>query len=128
LEFFARARNELTADALARHITGPALAAHCDSIDQVIRWREDRDEGEIYCLWGQFAVRREVIRHGLRFTLPGCPNALAWTLTAEPGGALVHCTINRAEHEPDFIDSIHLFVHDWRAALERLAEADAPQT
>ena len=123
MEFFARARHELTAEGLARHITGPALAAHCDAIDRVLHWREDRDEGEIYCLWGQFAARREVIRQGVRFTLPGCPNALAWTLTAEPGGALVHCTINRAEHDPDFIESIRTFVDDWRLGLERLGES-----
>jgi hypothetical protein len=44
---------------------------------------------------------------------------LAWTVTAEPEGVLVHCTINRTEHDPDFIESIETFVEDWRAGLER---------
>ena len=33
--------------------------------------------GEIYTVWGRFRVHREEIRDGVRFTLPGCPNALA---------------------------------------------------
>jgi hypothetical protein len=82
-------------------------------------WRDDLDAGEIYCLWGQFEVRREPIRDGVRFTLPGCPNALAWTVTAESESVLVHCTIKRTEHDPDFIESIETFIEDWQAGLER---------
>jgi hypothetical protein len=50
---------------------------------------------------------------------------LAWTLTAQedsaPSGAgvLIHATINRTEHDPDFIESIEAFVEDWRAGLAR---------
>jgi hypothetical protein len=58
----------------------------------------------------------------VRFTLPRCPNALAWTVTAgidTPEPVVVHCTINRAEHDADFIESIRLFVDDWRIGLER---------
>jgi hypothetical protein len=124
MEFFATARLVASPDQLRDRITGPRLAEHCAAIDRVLRWDEDIDTGEIYCLWGQFAVRREPIRDGVRFTLPGCPNALAWTVTAEPGGVLVHCTINRSEHEPDFIESIELFVEDWRVGLERLEPSE----
>ncbi|NCA69319.1 MAG: hypothetical protein EOM91_04305 [Sphingobacteriia bacterium] len=119
MEFFAIARLVASADQLRERITGPRLAECCTSIDRVLQWDVDLDAGEIYCLWGQFAVRREAIRDGVRFTLPGCPNALAWTVTAEPDGVLVHCTINRTEHEPDFIESIELFVDEWRTGLER---------
>jgi hypothetical protein len=65
------------------------------------------------------AIAVQRVRDGVRFTLPGCPNALAWTVTAEPEGVLVHCTINRTEHDPDFIESIETFVEDWRTGLER---------
>jgi hypothetical protein len=119
MEFFGTARLVASADHLRDLITGPRLAEWCDAIDRVLNWREDLDSGEIYCLWGQFAVRREPIRDGVRFTLPGCPNALAWTVTAEPDCVLVHCTINRSEHDPDFIESIESFVEDWRVELER---------
>jgi hypothetical protein len=120
MEFFSTACLVASADQLRERITGPRLAEHCASIDRVLSWRAEIDAGEIYCLWGQFHARREPIRDGVRFTLPGCPNALAWTVTAEPEGALVHCTINRTEHDPDFIESIEMFVEDWRAGLERL--------
>ncbi|EGV16165.1 hypothetical protein [Thiocapsa marina] len=119
MEFFATARLLATPDQLRDRITGPRLADCCDAIDRVLDWREDLDAGEIYCLWGQFEVRREPIRGGVRFTLPGCPNALAWTVTAESDAVIVHCTINRTEHDPDFIESIETFVEDWRVGLER---------
>ena len=127
MEFFAKADCPLTPETLQQRLTGPELAAWCDAIDKVLWW--DGEQGEIYCLWGQFRVQREPIRDGLRFTLPGCPNALAWTLTCDPAdspspGVLVHCTINRSEHEPDFIESIELFVEDWRAGIERQCAAD----
>lgn len=122
MEFFAEVRGELSPSQLQAEVTGPRLAQLCASIDTVLDWRPESDAGEVYCLWGQFQVRREPIRDGVRFTLPGCPNALAWTLTAEPDGGLIHCTINRREHDPDFIESIEAFVDDWRQGLERLAE------
>ena len=87
------------------------------------------EQGEIYRLWGQFRVRREVIRGGVRITLPECPNALAWTLTVAPPagggdaspGIPVHCTINRTEHDPEFIASLEDVVADGRQGQERLA-------
>ena len=125
MEFFATSPADWTAESLQRHLTGPNLSAFCASIDRVLHWDDTRDQGEIYCLWGQFQVRRERIRDGVRFTLPTCPNALAWTLTAleeadlSGAGVLIHATINRTEHDPDFIESIEAFVEDWRAGLAR---------
>ena len=120
MEFFATARCSFSPDYIQDRVTGPGLAELCDSIDRVLHWSDDQDAGEIYCLWGQFAVNRERIRDGLRFTLPGCPNALAWTITAAPEGTLIHCTINRSEHAPDFVASIKEFVADWAQGLQRL--------
>jgi hypothetical protein len=95
------------------------LAECCASIDRVIDW--NGDSGEIYCLWGEFKVNREIIRGGLRFTLPECPNALAWTLTCGADSVSpwiqIHCTINRSTHEPEFIESIRMFVEDWRLGM-----------
>ncbi len=126
MEFFVTAECTLSADQLQQAINGHRLADHCDSIDRVLWWEGDR--GEIYCLWGQFHVNRESIRDGVRFTLPHCPNALAWTLTSATAGdgasaVLIHCTINRSEHEPDFVESIESFLDDWRLGLERLGAA-----
>ena len=127
MEFFALAQCPLTATQIQDTLSGQQLAAWCATINRVLHWEDE--QGEIYSLWGQFRVRRELIRGGVRFTLPECPNALAWTLTVAPpaGGAeaspglQVHCTINRTEHDPEFIATLEDFVADWRQGLERLA-------
>ncbi|SEH08152.1 hypothetical protein [Candidatus Venteria ishoeyi] len=31
----------------------------------------------------------------------------------------IHCTINRTEHDADFIDSIQLFIQSWQFGLEK---------
>ena len=71
---------------------------------------------------GAFHARREELHQGVRFSLPGCPNALQWTVTTvlppEPRHTVIHATINRANHERDFIDSIRQFVDDWKDGLE----------
>lgn len=120
MEFFATSDRTQSPEQLQDQVTGTRLAELCDSIDRVLHWSAEQDAGEVYCVWGQFKVRREPIRNGLRFTLPGCPNALAWTITAEPQGTLIHCTINRSEHDPDFIASIEDFVADWTRGLQHL--------
>lgn len=121
MEFYETADCRMDAAQLQARLTGRVLAEYCASIDRVLDWDPGCDSGEIYCLWGQFRVNREVINGGVRFTLPGCPNALAWTLTAVTDGVLIHCTINRSAHDQDFIESIEAFVEDWRLGLERLA-------
>lgn len=121
MEFFATARIAADAESLQRELTVARLPHWCASIDTVLEQAGDR--GRIYCVWGEFAVHREAIRGGLRFTLPGCPNALAWTVTTglppDPEVVVVHCTINRPDHDPDFIETIETFVDDWRVGLEK---------
>ena len=119
MEFFAAIDTPLSQPQLQRALTVATLADHCEVIDRVLS--HEGEEGEIYCLWGQFKVRREAINGGVRFTLPGCPNALAWTVTADGGKGLVHCTINRAEHDADFIESIELFVDAWARGITAFA-------
>jgi len=112
MEFFRELDAGFDADGLQRMLTIDSLPRHCAAIDKVLS--ASGDHGEIYCLWGQFDVRRELINGGVRFTLPGCPNALAWTVTTglppRPSRTVIHCTINRREHEPDFIESIGWFL------------------
>jgi len=121
MEFFAFAKREADAEWLQRTLTIGALPSWCEEIDTVLA--DDGDTGEIYCLWGQFRVHREAIRGGVRFTLPGCPNQLAWTITTgfppEPERVTIHCTMARTEHEPDFVESTEAFVEAWRMGLEQ---------
>ena len=94
-----------------------SLAELCVSINTVTELKEN--EGDIYCLWGAFKVRREEIRYGVRFSLLDCPHALAWTVTydAKSQNIVIHCTIDKTETDPDFVESIHEFVADWSNGL-----------
>ncbi|AGA34998.1 hypothetical protein TVNIR_3361 [Thioalkalivibrio nitratireducens DSM 14787] len=120
MEFFSTAHVRVDAEALQRELTIERLPQWCASVDTVLE--SIGDHGRIYCVWGEFAVHREAIRGGVRFTLPGCPNALAWTVTTDlpPDRAtvVIHCTINRREHDPDFVETIEAFVEDWHLGLE----------
>lgn len=120
MEFFAIANVRTDEEALQQRLDIRTLPVVCASIDEVLS--ADGDQGEIYAVWGQFIVRREEIKGGLRFTLPNCPNAFAWTVTTgfppAPEGVVIHCTINRTEHDEDFLETIQEFANDWKTGLE----------
>jgi len=122
MEFYELVDTRLDEQAL-REIGIGQLADFCASIDRVLE--HQGDQGRVYCVWGEFAVHREIIRGGVRFTLPGCPNNLAWTLTVgdEPGPAyvVIHVTISSQHQDLEFIDTIHTFVADWKQGLVKPA-------
>jgi hypothetical protein len=120
MEFFATTIISASASDLQRRLTIGALPRWCASIEKVL---SDADSsGEVYCVWGTFHAHRELLRQGVRFSLPDCPNAFQWTVTTghapDPRQTAIHVTINRSEPEPDFVDSIRQFVDDWKAGLE----------
>ncbi len=132
MEFYAIARAAAPASLLQRYVTVGNLARLCPSIDRVLA--DEGERGEIYCAWGQFRITREVLRHGVRFSLPSCESALQWSITAarqETGCVLVHLVLNRRELEPEFIEVLERFVDDWRLGLEteltQLRAASAPK-
>lgn len=120
MEFFAKTEKRMRASDLQRHICIGNLPHWCASISRVLE--NDGDKGDIYCIWGEFRVHRELIRDGVRFSLPGCPNGLQWTLAVEDGAPVgsvgIHCTINRASVSPEFVESLEQFVADWQAGLD----------
>jgi hypothetical protein len=122
MEFFSILPANPAPEALQKLITIKSLSQLCDSIMSVITAGEH--SGEIYTIWGQFQVNRELIKHGVRFSLPSCPNGFAWTITQESnnrqgGEIVIHATINRSQHEADFIESIETFVSDWSQGLQQ---------
>ena len=123
MEFFRELGSVMPPSALQQALTIERLPQCCAQIDRALN--STGDQGEIYCLWGQFRVRREAIAGGVRFSLADCPNALAWTLTTglppDPARLVIHCTINRREHEPDFIESIECFLDAWVEGMQALA-------
>ncbi len=120
MEFFATAKVPAQVSDLHRRLTIADLSRWCGSIYEVLD--NEGSRGDIYCIWGNIRVHREDVREGVRFTLPGCPNALQWTvctgLAPEPDRVQIHLTINRTEHDSDFIDSLEQFVADWATGLE----------
>lgn len=120
MEFFATTTISASAADLQRRLTIRELPRWCASIEKVLNDRTS--SGEIYCVWGTFQTFREELCNGVRFSLPGCPNALQWTVTTghqpNPQHTVIHLSINRPEQDQDFVDSIRKFVDDWKAGLE----------
>jgi len=102
---------------LKQLITIKNLPELCSSINSVIK--NNISEGVIYCVWGEFRIHREELKYGIRFSMPECPNALAWTITCENSGQdiVIHCTINKMKHDEDFIESLKEFVFAWETGI-----------
>ncbi|WP_038051021.1 hypothetical protein [Thioalkalivibrio sp. ALJ1] len=116
MEFFRTLRTRLDANSIQRLLDIPALPVYCDAIDALVE-HQGLDAGVVYCIWGEFRVHRERINGGLRFSLPGCPNGLAWTLSTghppSPDAVVLHLTINRQHHDSDFVESLEAFADAW---------------
>jgi len=119
MEFYRAINKSIAVTDLQTLIMISDLPVVCASIYEVIH--DDGEHGEINCIWGVFVVHREIIKDGLRFTLPDCPNAMAWTITTESSnnGIIVHLTINQKQHDPDFVESIEQFIDEWQVGLKR---------
>jgi hypothetical protein len=120
MEFFAYADAHMSATDLQRYIRIQSLSEWCASIEKVVSHSAER--GVITLPWGEYSVHQEVIRDGIHFSLPGCGNAMQWTITAEPkvkgGLVIVHCTVNKSELESAYQDQLQKFVADWKLGLE----------
>lgn len=119
MEFY----EEISASGVDNNALQQLLSIHnlpriCRSIETVIN--DNRSSGVIYCLWGQYEINREQLKNGVRFSLPACPNALAWTVTLTDDVITVHCTINKKTHDDDFIASIYKFMADWAEGMSQI--------
>ena len=124
MEFFREIETgDIDIGKLQGMLTIARLTELCASIDKVLQ--DNGNDGEIYCIWGQFIVHRENLKQGVRFTLPFCPNAFAWTVgyNKNINKLVIHSTIDRKEHDQDFIDTINQFMDDWQEGLEKSAIA-----
>ena len=120
MEFFREVHHAgLDIAHLKRLLTIGNLTRLCASISTTASTHEN--EGDIYCIWGAFNVRREEIKQGVRYSLINCPHALAWTVTFDEARQklIIHCTIDKADQDPEFIESIHAFVSDWSNGMTR---------
>jgi len=124
MEFFKIAHISWDEQQIQNQVTVSSLENYCESI---VVLEANGEEGEIGTVWGEFQVARQQIRGGIRFALLDCPNALAWTITTgfppEPNAVVIHGTINRTEHDQDFIESIETFLQEWQAGLMQAIRA-----
>ena len=118
MEFYQKLQKEIDAKYIQKNLRLDNLNQYCNFIDNVIN--SDNNRGEIYCGWGLFNIHREIIKKGIRISLLNCPNALAFSITKEEQGIIMHCTINTAEPDQDFVDSIRLFLSDLKAGISQL--------
>lgn len=127
MEFFQEVHHPgLATPRLKQSLTIENLPNLCASISTAAARSES--EGDLYCLWGSFSVRRDEIRNGVRYALVECPHALAWTVTLDEvrEHVIIHCTIDKAQPDPEFADSIHGFVADWADGVREGFRASAP--
>ena len=115
MEFYKTLHKNIDSNYIQQHLRLDNLHQYCDFIDNIIN--SYNNKGEIYCSRGLFTVEREIIKNGIRISLLNCPNALAFTITKEEQGVVLHCTINSAEPDQDFVESIELFLSDLKKAL-----------
>jgi len=121
MEFFSEIQHpHLDIPALKNLLTIDNLPSLCASISSATP--NSHNAGNIYCLWGAFSLRRDEIRNGIRYALLDFPHALTWTITADEA--------NEAQPDPEFAESIEMFVSDWsdgmRNALARQAGCFTP--
>ena len=120
MEFFAQIeRHNLDIENLKHRLQIASLPQHCSAISTANAVSDTA--GDIYCIWGQFDVSREVIRFGVRFALLNCPHALAWTITYHDDLSMlvVHCIIDDREVDEEFAESIEAFIADWETGLSK---------
>ncbi|MDA3904597.1 MAG: hypothetical protein PF484_00830 [Bacteroidales bacterium] len=89
---------------------------------EIILFITNNDLAQIGCLWGEFTLRRDVIKGGIRFGMLECPNALVWTITTGYPPArdklVIHLTINRTQKKPEFVEEINEFIDSWAQGLK----------
>ncbi|MEG3640200.1 hypothetical protein [Magnetococcus sp. PR-3] len=120
MEFFATAPSPWGAEEIQKQITPDRLPVFCEAIAVVIR--SDGHGGHYHTDWGEFEITWQAIRGGLRMSMPTCPNVFSWSITTalppDEQQLVVHATINRTEHDPDFIESLEEFVQAWVVGIQ----------
>lgn len=117
MEWFRQIELPLPEEEISARCKLHNLPELCASIYKVENISADHLSAQIECVWGIFTIVSTPIRHGVRFALANCPNALQWTITSDREGSLIHCSINQKITDPDFSDSIQQLMEDFRLGL-----------
>ena len=133
MEFFVSAKVRINANELPRHVRIDTLPQLCPVIEAVLS--RDGERGEVQGPWGPCRIHREVIRGGVRFSLPSSPYGLQWTVTTAGEGMVgevqVHATTYTPSLPAEMQGMMEAFMAAWQAGLEsglaELIRAQAPR-
>lgn len=122
MEFFEFASVFTSQETIREKVSFDTLPLFCEEIEDV---SETDTLGRVIYFrhWGRFHIRRETVMGGVRFSVPDCPNALAWTVTTgyppHPEKIVLHATFNRTEHHPEFIAATKALLTALKNGLEK---------
>lgn len=130
MEFFEYADVVTSQEEIRATITIDTLPVYCAAIEAVDA-AEELGRVIYFSHWGRFHVCCHDVMGGVRFWVPDCPNALAWSVTTgyppAPDKIVLHATINRTEQSADFIDATQRLIATLKTGLEEhLASNAAP--
>ncbi len=121
MEFYHSVKVNLDPEKIQAAMTITNLPKFCVSIYEVMF--DDGSLGEINCIWGVFRIHREAINGGVRFTLPGCPNGVAWMLTTglppDPESVDIYCSFRGIQPDADFQEATLEFMNNWKRGLKK---------
>lgn len=129
MEFFEFVHVLTGQEEIRAKVSIDTLPVYCEEIEAM---DEAEELGRViyFSHWGRFHVCCSDVMGGVRFWVPDCPNALAWTVTTgyppAPDKIVLHATINRTEHSPDFIDATRRLIASLKADLEEHFVSDSP--
>ncbi|MDD3814198.1 MAG: hypothetical protein PHZ02_06080 [Desulfocapsaceae bacterium] len=128
MEFFEFADVVTSQEEIRNKVSVDDLPFFCEDVEAVA---ESEELGRVIYFrhWGRFHVRRENIMGGVRFFVPDCTNALVWTVTTGyppyPEKIVLHATINRTEHDFEFIEATKELLSTLKSGMERNLKAES---
>ena len=121
MEFFEYADILTSQEEIRSKVSIDTLPFFCEEVEAV-DVAEELGRVIYFRHWGRFHLRQEDVMGGVRFSVPDCPNALAWTVTTGyppyPEKIVLHATINRLEHDAEFIDATKALLATLKTGLE----------
>ena len=131
MEFFEYADILTSQEEIRSKVSIDTLPCFCEEVEAVDA-AEELGRVIYFRHWGRFHLRQEEVMGGVRFSVPDCPNALAWTVTTGyppyPEKIVLHATINRLEHDAEFIDATKALLATLKTGLEENFSSEPAST